>query len=266
MSNTISVGINGSCGRMGQRIVHLCACDPELTIGLALERPEHPKIGHDIGILSGIEKQDISLTTEISHSVDCIIDFSLPEAAIGVTESCEKWSIPLVMATTGLSSEQRARVESASQSIPVLLAPNMSLAVNLLMKLVRDAALALNGNSDGVDVEILERHHRFKEDAPSGTALEFGNIISQEMGQTTHAHGREGRPGARPANEIGYHAIRTGDNVGQHTIVFGLMGETLELAHRAQTRDCYARGAIMAAKFLAGQPAGMYSMENLLFP
>ena len=142
----------------------------------------------------------------------------------------------------------------------------MSLAVNLLMKLVRDAAQALNGNSDGVDVEILERHHRFKEDAPSGTALEFGNIISQEMGQTTHAHGREGRPGARPANEIGYHAIRTGDNVGQHTIVFGLMGETLELAHRAQTRDCYARGAVMAAKFLAGQPAGMYSMENLLFP
>jgi 4-hydroxy-tetrahydrodipicolinate reductase len=138
----------------------------------------------------------------------------------------------------------------------------MSLAVNLTMKLSELAAAALKDHD--ADVEILERHHRYKEDSPSGTALEFGRIIANEMGQTVHRHGREGRPGQRPHDEIGYHAIRTGDNPGEHTIVFGMLGETVELTVRASNRDCYALGALAGAKFLVGKPAGMYGMREVL--
>ena len=147
---------------------------------------------------------------------------------------------------------------------PILMAPNLSVAVNLTMKLVGDAAEALNGVGDGVDVEIIERHHRFKEDAPSGTALRFGEIVSEQMGQTDHIHGRQGRPGPRPQTEIGYHSLRTGDNVGEHTIVFGLMGETIDVTVRGHTRDSYAYGALAAAKFLVTKPPALYSMSDVL--
>jgi len=140
----------------------------------------------------------------------------------------------------------------------------MSLAVNLAMKLVREASHSLKDLSSGVDVEIIERHHRYKEDAPSGTALKFGEIIADEMGQSEHRHGRQGRTGQRPRNEIGYHAVRTGDNVGEHQIIFGMLGETLEVYVRGHTRDSYAYGALAAAKFLATRPAGLYSMEDVL--
>ena len=144
------------------------------------------------------------------------------------------------------------------------MAPSMSLAVNLVMKLVGDAARVLKAVPNGVDVEVIERHHRFKEDAPSGTALKFGEIIAEEMGQTEHIHGRHGRTGKRPPTEIGYHALRTGDNVGEHTIVFGLIGETIDITVRGHTRDSYAFGALMASKFVAPQVAGLYSMADVL--
>jgi 4-hydroxy-tetrahydrodipicolinate reductase len=140
----------------------------------------------------------------------------------------------------------------------------MSIAVNLTMKLAREAARVLKGVSSGVDVEVIERHHRFKEDAPSGTALKFGKIIAEEMGQTEHVHGRQGHPGQRPQTEIGYHALRTGDNVGEHTIVFGMLGETIDLTVRGHTRDSYAHGALIAAKFLAQQGPGNYTIEEAL--
>ena len=138
----------------------------------------------------------------------------------------------------------------------------MSLAVNLAMKLAEIAAATLKDKD--ADVEILERHHRYKEDSPSGTALKFGQIISGIMGQTIHTHGRQGRPGKRPHNEIGYHAIRVGDNPGEHTVIFAMPGETLELTVRATNRDCYAMGALVAAKFLVGKPAGLYGMNDVL--
>jgi 4-hydroxy-tetrahydrodipicolinate reductase len=140
----------------------------------------------------------------------------------------------------------------------------MSLAVNLAMKLASLAAEHLKDYGPGADVEIIERHHRFKEDAPSGTALRFGELIAQRMGQQRHVHGRQGRPGKRTHEEIGYHALRTGDNPGEHTIVFGMMGETLELTVKATNRDCYALGALAAAKFVAGKPPGLYSMNDVL--
>ncbi len=166
------------------------------------------------------------------------------------------------MATTGLEEPQKARLRETAAHIPLLWAPSMSLTVNLAMKLAETAARALADKD--ADVEILERHHRFKEDAPSGTALRFGQIIADAMGQSVHRHGREGRPGPRPHGEIGYHAVRTGDNPGEHTIVFGLLGETLELTVRASNRDCYASGALAAARFLAGRKPGLYGMNDVL--
>ncbi len=142
--------------------------------------------------------------------------------------------------------------------------PSMSLAVNLVMKLTEVAATALKDHPSGADVEIIERHHRFKEDAPSGTALKFGQIVAQRMGQTEARHGRQGRTGQRPHGEIGYHAVRVGDNPGEHTIVFGLLGESFELNVKATNRDCYAHGALAAAKFLAGKPPGLYGMSDVL--
>jgi 4-hydroxy-tetrahydrodipicolinate reductase len=170
----------------------------------------------------------------------------------------------LVLATTGLGGDGRKKVQRAAEKIPLVCAPNMSLAVNLTMKLATLAARTLKAHAGGADVEIIERHHRFKEDAPSGTALKFGEMIAQTMGQTAHRHGRQGQTGARPADEIGYHALRVGDNPGEHTIVFGMLGETIELTVRATNRDCYAAGALAAARFVVGRPPGLYSMFDVL--
>jgi 4-hydroxy-tetrahydrodipicolinate reductase len=178
--------------------------------------------------------------------------------------TCVARGVPLVVATTGLGADGRQAVEAGAKKIPLLWAPSMSLAVNLAMKLSEIAGQALKDHPSGADVEILERHHRFKEDAPSGTALKFGQIIAQAMGLTRQQHGREGRPGQRPHNEIGYHAIRTGDNPGEHTIVFGLLGETLEITVKASNRDCYAHGALAAAKFVVRQAPGLYGMQDVL--
>jgi 4-hydroxy-tetrahydrodipicolinate reductase len=166
------------------------------------------------------------------------------------------------VATTGLRERQTAGLRHAAATIPLLWSPNMSLAVNLTMKLAEVAAQALSDKD--ADVEILERHHRYKEDSPSGTALKFGQMIAEVMGQSIHRHGREGRPGARPHGEIGYHAIRAGDNPGEHTILFGMLGESIELTVRATNRDCYALGALAGAKFLAGRKPGLYGMNDVL--
>jgi 4-hydroxy-tetrahydrodipicolinate reductase len=206
----------------------------------------------------------VRLKAELVEPVDVMIDFSTPEGLVAIAEVCAERRIPLVGATTGLSEAQRESVLSASQVTPLILAPNMSLAVNLTMKLVREAAKALRSYPQGVDVEIIERHHRLKEDAPSGTALAFGKIVAEEMGQTAHVHGRHGRPGKRPRNEIGYHALRVGDNVGEHTIVFALIGESIDLHVRGQSRDSYAYGALAAARFLVTKGPGLYTMADVL--
>jgi len=259
-----TIGMNGACGRMGQRIVQLIHEDRELQLGAALEAAGHPLAGRDIGEVAGIGPLNVKVshTVPIDQRLDAIIDFSLPEGTMNVLKLCRDRKIPLVVATTGHTPEQRAEIEAAAHHVAILKAPNMSLAVNVLFKLVGQAAALLKDR--GFDVEILERHHRFKKDSPSGTALQFANVIKEAMGQMELKHGREGLVGERPANEIGVHAIRVGDNVGEHTIVFSTLGETLELTHRAHARDCYARGAIQAARFLANRPAGSYTMNDVL--
>jgi 4-hydroxy-tetrahydrodipicolinate reductase len=260
----LHLGVNGACGRMGQRIVQLAHEDKDFAVVAALDAAHHPCQGHDVGEVAGLGKLGVAITSELplGQRLDVVIDFSLPEGTQAALRLCLERRIPLVVATTGHSADQKEQIEEAAHEIPLLLAPNMSLAVNLLMKLVRQAAEALRGK--GFDVEILERHHRYKKDSPSGTALHFARIVQEAMGQTELRHGREGLVGERPQHEIGVHAIRVGDNVGEHTIIFSTLGETLELTHRAHTRDCYARGALQAAKFLAGRPAGRYTMNDVL--
>jgi 4-hydroxy-tetrahydrodipicolinate reductase len=264
MSEKIRLGVNGAAGRMGQRIVALAAADPVFELKGAYESATNPRLGQDAGELCGMGRLSVPITSEIDGRIDVIIDFSTPEGCVNVARACEARHIPLVVATTGLTPAQKDEVLAVSQVTPLLMAPSMSLAVNIAMKLVADAGKALRNHPSGVDVEIIERHHRFKEDAPSGTALKFGEIIAREMGQTSHVHGRHGRTGQRSRQEIGYHALRVGDNVGEHTIVFGLLGETLEITVRGQSRDSYAMGALAAAKFLATKKAGLYSMADVL--
>jgi len=260
--NNIRIAIHGAAGRMGQRLVALAHADPALAIVAALESPAHGRIGEDAGLLVGIGPIGVKLSPRLEVPADVVVDFSVPGALDAILQTCLKQQLPLVVATTGLSEAQQAQVRSAAERIPLVWAPNMSLAVNLTMKLAEIAASALADKD--ADVEILERHHRFKEDAPSGTALKFGQVIAAVMGQTVHRHGREGRPGARPHGEIGYHAIRAGDHPGEHIIVFGMSGESIELAVRATNRDCYARGALSAAKFLVGKKPGLYGIRDVL--
>ena len=198
---------------------------PDLDLVAAIDSASHPELGIDAGLLAGVGPVGINLSSNLAAETDALVVFSLPEATDSVLQLCLGAKIPLVFATTGLSAEQESRLTAAAEVIPILRSPNMSMAVNLAMKLSEVAARALKGQD--ADVEILERHHRFKEDSPSGTALKFGQIISDVMGQSKHVHGREGRIGRRPHGEIGYHAIRVGDNPGEHTIVFAMLGETV---------------------------------------
>ena len=256
--------IHGAGGRMGQRLVALGSADEQLELVGAIESDSHPAFGKDAGLVAGIGELGVRLSNELPASAQAVIDFSVPDASQSVLLKCKEQKVPLVLATTGFNDEQKSQANEASEAIPLVWAPNMSLAVNLTMKLAETAAGVLKDLPSGADVEIIERHHRYKEDAPSGTALKFGELISNIMGQSKHSHGREGITGQRPRDEIGYHALRVGDNPGEHTIVFGLLGETIELTVRATNRDCYALGALTAAKFVAGQQPGIYSMYDVL--
>ncbi|MSU77661.1 MAG: 4-hydroxy-tetrahydrodipicolinate reductase [Gemmataceae bacterium] len=258
------IGVNGALGRMGKRILQLAHEDKSLHITAALDTPSHPRIGHDAGEEAGIGRLGVPVVgvLPIDARVEAIIDFSMPEGTMHVLKTCVDRRIPLVVATTGHTEAQKREIESAAHHTAILFAPNMSLVVNVLFKLVRDAAVVLNDK--GFDVEIVERHHRFKKDSPSGTALHFAKVIQEAMGEMPVRHGREGLVGERPAREIGMHAIRSGDNVGEHTIIFSTLGETMELVHKGHTRDAYVHGALAAAKFLATKGPGSYTMNDVL--
>jgi 4-hydroxy-tetrahydrodipicolinate reductase len=260
----MKLAIHGAAGRMGQRVTALAAKDPRFTIVAALESADHPMLGKDAGLIAGVGEIGVPLGVVGESTADVVIDFSVPDAAIAVVAHCVGASRPVVVATTGLDSEQQAYIAKAAKKIPIVWSPSMSTAVNVAMKLTDVAARALKDLPTGVDVEVVECHHRFKEDAPSGTALKFGKIAADAMDINQHTHGRSGRPGPRPRNEIGYHAIRAGDNPGEHIIVFGMLGEKLELRVAASNRDCYAQGALLAAEWLRGKKPGLYGMNDVL--
>jgi 4-hydroxy-tetrahydrodipicolinate reductase len=254
----LSVGIHGASGRMGTRLIQLIATDQELELVAALERPGHSQLGEDAGSLSGVSPLGVALdsTLPLDRDVGVMIDFSLPEGTLAVARCCVERKIPLVVGTTGFDAGQRSKLEGSADRIPILIAPNMSRAVNLLMHLVREAARTLG---EGADIAIIERHHRTKKDAPSGTALRLADFARQGLA----AAARGDQVQAAHAG-ISMHSLRVADSPGEHTVVFAMSGETVELSHRALNRDGFARGALDAAKFLAGKPAGLYTMENVL--
>jgi 4-hydroxy-tetrahydrodipicolinate reductase len=259
----LSVGIHGALGRMGKRLIELIAQDPELKLGAALESKGNPHLGQDANVLVGLAPAGVLVCDSLpaSTAVDVMIDFSIPAATVDLAMCCKLRKVPLVVGTTGFSPDQRRVLESVSASIPVLIAPNMSRAVNLLMKLVDTASRALGGSAD---IAIIERHHRTKKDAPSGTALRLAEVAGRgEMSAHLVPAGLDPSSKHRP-REISIHALRLADSPGEHVVVFGLMGETLELSHRALNRDGFARGALDAAKFLAGKPTGLYTIEDAL--
>ncbi len=278
MSKTIKLAVHGAAGRMGQRVVALAADagdgdDADFIVAAAIDHASHPRIGQDAGTVAGISAIGVLVSADWPSEADVVIDFSLPEALDACVDHCVASACPLVVATPGLSELQKDSLAEAARSIPVVWAPSMSLAVNLSMRVAQQITTALRDVAGGVDIEILERHHRFKADAPSGTALKFGELIGEAMAEeqpVMHVHGREGHTGQRTQNEIGYHAIRVGDNPGEHTIVFGMLGERIELNVAASNRDCYAAGALAAAKWLVcgrgGAPmlAGLYNMFDVL--
>ncbi len=259
--------MNGALGRMGRRTLSLATGDPDIRITGAVDMGAPELLGKDAGEIIGLGTLGVPLAGKLSDALaeaDVVIDFSWPEAILGTAEICGRAGIPLVMGSTGLSREALPEFRRLVASIPCVLAPNMSVGVNLLFKLVAEAAAILG---DDYDVEIAETHHRFKKDAPSGTANRLAEIIADALGRDPDAdavYGRKGLAGERTRKEIGVHALRAGDVVGEHTVTFGTIGERIELTHRAHSRDAFASGALRAAKFVAKAAPGIYDMQDVL--
>ncbi len=256
--------INGAGGRMGRRLLALAVECERFDIVGAIERPQHPDLGKDVGELAGIGGINIVLESEASDSADVMIDFSLPEATDRVVEHCMANNIGLIIGTTGLSARQLDQIREASAKIAVIQATNMSVGMNILFSVVGKVA-ALAGAD--YDVEIVEAHHRFKKDSPSGTALTLAENIAKETGRSFPdclVHGRHGASTLREKGTIGMHAIRAGDITGEHSVILSALGETITLSHSAHNRDNFVRGALRAALWLPGKGPGMYSMQDVL--
>ena len=272
----IRAAVNGVCGRMGRIILALALDDEDIEVVAGLERPDHPDLGADIEMPAGrpasrglLLPRPVSSDTvpEVSQSltedVDVLIDFTTPDATMNVLRTCAESNTAMVIGTTGHSREQRAAIEEAAKKIPIVLAPNMSAGVNVMFELTRRAAELLD---ERYDVEVVEAHHRFKKDAPSGTARRLVEMIARGRGIENPGvtYGREGMVGERGGGEIGVHSVRAGDIVGDHTVMFATLGERIEITHRAHSREGFARGAILAAKYVVGKPARLYTMRDVL--
>ncbi len=262
----MKIGICGICGRMGIAILEV-ALERGHELTAAFDSPDSPCNGKDVNNLIhgnplGIEVAPIN-TAQVSAS-DCIIDFSTPAATMKLIDEAVAHGVPLVIGTTGFADDQREKIEKAAEKIPVVFAPNMAVGVNMLFKLTEVAARALGPD---FDVEIVEAHHRFKVDAPSGTAKKLVDIIRDNMDGMADAKevtGRSGMTGERTSREIGVMALRGGDIVGEHTVYFAGQGERVELTIRSTSRETYARGAVIAAEFTAGKENKVYSMFDVL--
>ena len=263
----IRVGILGAAGRMGQALIRACDATPGLTLSAAIERPGCPALGADAGETSGIAKLGVAVTDSLAsviNEIDVLIDFTRPESTLAALALCQSHGTRMVIGTTGFSPEQKAEIASAAQRIPIMLAPNMSVGVNLCLKLLEITAKIIG---DGTDIEIIEAHHRHKVDAPSGTALRMGEVIAAALGRELKdcaVYGREGHTGERDPKSIGFSVIRAGDIVGEHTVMFADEGERVEITHNASSRMTFAKGAMRASLWLAETPAGLYDMQDVL--
>jgi 4-hydroxy-tetrahydrodipicolinate reductase len=266
-ASAVDIVVAGAAGRMGNRIIACLAGLPDLRLIAALEAPGHAAIGRDAGDLAGIGKAGVSVGADAAAEIArdrVLIEFSVPEASLAHLRLAAHSEARAVIGTTGFTASQRAEIGELAKQTAILISPNMSVATNVAFKLLATMAKALG---DEYDVEITEIHHRFKKDAPSGTALRMAEVIAEALGRDLDqvaVYGRQGLPGERTRPEIGILSLRSGDVVGEHTVSFGTLGERLELVHRAHNRDTYARGALRAARFIAGRPPGLYSMADVL--
>jgi 4-hydroxy-tetrahydrodipicolinate reductase len=261
------IGIAGAAGKMGSRITALSREYEGLQLSGVFERKGHKDIGTDIGILLGIGKLGINFSDnieEIIDKIDLLIDFTSVESTKSHLETASNKGKAMVIGTTGFSKDDLKEIEPLAKSIPCVMASNMSLGVNLLLKVLQDIARVLG---DDFDIEIIEAHHRLKKDAPSGTAMKIAQVIAEAVNRNLEESAvftRKGLIGARSKKEIGIQTVRAGDIVGEHTVLFGGLGERIEITHKASSRDTFARGALKASLWLAGKPAGLYDMQDVL--
>jgi 4-hydroxy-tetrahydrodipicolinate reductase len=260
------VTIAGSTGRMGRALLEAVFQAPEFRLHAALERPDSPLLGKDAGELLG-SPCGVKISAEVDAAVadsDVLIDFTRPAGTLRHLEACAARGVKMVIGTTGMSQDQKAMIADAANRTAVVFAPNMSVGVNLLLKLLDTAARVLQ---DGYDIEIIEAHHRHKVDAPSGTALRMGEVIARAVGRDlaeVAVYGREGVTGERSPRTIGFATVRGGDIVGDHTALFAGVGERIEITHKASSRATFALGALRAARYLAGKEHGLYDMLDVL--
>jgi len=263
----VSIAVIGAAGRMGKAIIKAVSEDPRTKLAGVLERPGHPLVGKDAGEAAGTEKSNVRIADspgEAFKDADVVIDFSTPEATMANLEEAATAKRAVVIGTTGLSHHQRERIKELGKDTRIVIAPNMSVGINLLLKLVSLTASVLG---DDYDVEIVESHHRHKKDAPSGTALRIAEVAAQALERDLDkvaVYERKGIIGERKPEEIGIQTIRAGDIVGDHTIIFAAPGERIELTHKAQSRDTFAMGAVKAAVWLMEMPNGVYDMQDVL--
>jgi len=254
----MKLAIAGAGGRMGQALVEAVLADRELQLAAALDAAGSPALGRSAGPVK------VGADLAVLAAVDALVDFTRPEGTLAHLEACLKHGKSMVIGTTGFSETQKARLAEGGKRIAIVLSPNFAIGVNVVFRLAQTAARALG---DAYDVEIVEAHHRHKVDAPSGTALKLGELVAKALGRDlgqVATHGREGDTGERPAKAIGFHAIRGGDIVGEHTVIFAGAGERVEVAVRSQSRMTYAAGALRAAKWLQGRAPGLYDMFDVL--
>ena len=259
------IAVNGAAGAMGKRVIVAAVQSEDCDVVAALESPGHPDLAKDAGIGAGVEPLGIAISSELTGDPEVLVDFSVPAATLGRARECAEAGVAVLIGTTGLSAEQRSEIEDeVAARVPVLIAPNMSVGINALYDLVERAAEVLG---QGYDVEVIEAHHRRKKDAPSGTAMELARRLCAALErepETVLLYGRQGQVGQRTGQEIAVHAVRGGDIVGDHTVLFAGPGERIELTHRASSREVFARGAIRAARFLQGRAPGLYAMRDVL--
>ena len=263
----IKIIVAGATGRMGSRIVALSTDYKEIQLAGAFERKGHASAGKDIGLLSGCGECNVPLADNVESIIDSgdvIIDFTMPESTLNNVQLAASKKKAMVIGTTGLSSQQIETIRKYTKEIPVVLAPNMSVGVNLLLKVLKDVAIVLG---DDYDIEIVEAHHRLKKDAPSGTALKMAQVIAEAVDRNLDevaVYARKGITGERTKKEIGIQTVRAGDIVGDHTVLFGGLGERIEITHKASSRDTFARGALRAALWLTDKKPGLYDMQDVL--
>ena len=263
----LKIAISGAAGRMGHNLIRACRMAEGLELAVAVERPDSSVLGLDAGEQAGLGNIGVPVTADLSdvlNEFDVLIDFSRPEPSLRHLEICRLHRKKAVIGTTGFSDSQRETITRAADHIGIVFAPNMSVGVNLSLKLLEIAAKAMGHYTD---IEIIEAHHRHKVDAPSGTALRMGEVIADVLKRdlnTCAVYGREGYTGERERATIGFSTIRAGDIVGEHTVLFADEGERVEITHKASSRMTFANGAVRAAAWIAQKPAGLFDMQDVL--